>query len=377
MKLLAKTFEGLEEVLAEEIVALGGKNVQKLTRAVLYEGDEKLMYASNYMLRTALRVLELKKEFEARDTEELYWKIYNMPWHQLIALTDTFAIDATTSGEIFTHSKFTALKSKDAIVDKIRKEKGSRPNVNVLTPTYRINIHIRDTTVTLSLDTSGESLHMRGYRITSVDAPLNEVMAAGLIKLSEWDMQSTLLDPMCGSGTVLIEAHRLATRTPPQKTDRNFGFKRWRKYNKELWQEVVSEYTPRPLSAGARIIGSDKNLRAIKVTEQNLLEAGVADEVTVSKQDFFRGDGVSDATIITNPPYDVRLREDDIYGFYARIGDKLKQECTNCDAWIFSGNIDALKSVGLKPSRKITMMNGGLEAKFYKFAIYEGTKSDK
>ena len=376
MKLLAKTFEGLESTLAEEIKSLGGTNIQKLTRAVLYEGDEKLMYQSNYLLSTALRILEVKKEFEANDAEDLYWKLFRIPWHELIAVTDTFAIDATTSGEVFTHSKFTALKSKDAIVDKIRKEKGSRPNVNVLTPTYRINIHVRDTTVTLSMDTSGDSLHMRGYRITSVDAPLNEVMAAGLIKLSKWDMKSPFVDPMCGSGTLLVEAHRLATNTPPQDPDRVFGFKRWRKFNKELWQEVVDEHQTRPLHPKADIIGSDKNLRAVRVTEQNLEEAQVDDQVSVHKENFFKYAPLSGATIITNPPYDVRLRENDIHAFYANIGDKLKQDCHDCDAWVFSANIDALKNVGLKPSQKISLMNGGMEAKFYKYEIYEGSKKD-
>jgi len=374
LKLLAKTFEGLEDILADEIKELGGTNVQRLTRAVVFEGDEKLMYTANYMLRTALRILEIKKEFHARDADELYRRIYRMPWDKLISVQNTFAVDATTSGEEFTHSKFTALKVKDAIVDKIRDLKGSRPNINVLTPTYRINIHVRDTTATLSLDTSGDSLHMRGYRANSVDAPINEVMAAGLLKLSNWDTKSTLLDPMCGSGTILIEAYRLAYNIPPQNSNRIFGFKKWKKYNKELWEQVVSENKPKTLAKSIDIIGSDKNLRAIKVTQQNLDEAGISEGVNVSKKDFFKYGKLSDVHIITNPPYDNRLREADIIKFYAEIGDKLKTDFKDCEAWIFSGNIEAIKAIGLKPSQKYSLMNGGLPAKFHKFSIYEGSK---
>jgi len=296
LRLLVKTFEGLEAVLAQEVEALGGTNIQKLTRAVTFDGTEEIMYACNYMLRTGL----------------------------LIGVNDTFAVDAVVSGEHFTHSKFTALKTKDAIVDKVRKVKGDRPNVNVFTPTYRINIHVRHKTVTLSFDTSAESLHMRGYRITSVDAPLNEAMAAGLILLSGWDKKSPLLDPMCGSGTILIEAERIARRIPPQLADRNFGFKRWKKFDAELWEDVVSKYNDQIIDDCPPIIGGDKNLRAVKVTEQNL-ESAETTSVQVQKADFFKSHSDSPLTLITNPPYDNRLKEADIEKYYKSIGDHLKQ----------------------------------------------------
>jgi len=373
LKLLAKTFEGLEDVLAEEVGDLGGTNIQKLTRAVSFEGTEETMYACNYMLRTGLRVLEIKKEFEAHDAEDLYYKIYRLPWDQLIKVTDTFAVDAVVSGEHFTHSKFTALKTKDAIVDKVRKVKGERPNVNIYTPTYRINLHVRNKTVTLSFDTSGESLHMRGYRITSVDAPLNETMAAGLVLLSKWDKSSPLLDPMCGSGTILIEADRIARNIPPQQSDRAFGFKKWRKFDSDLWDSVVSKYDSFKLEDGPLIKGGDKNLRALKVSQQNIESAGPS-AIAVEKADFFKSSCEEPVTVITNPPYDNRLREADIEKYYKSIGDQLKQQYVGSTAWIFSGNIDALKSVGLRPSQKYHLMNGGLEAKFYKFELYDGTK---
>lgn len=361
-------------MLAQEIRDLGGQDVQQLTRAVSFTGDKELMYAANYTLRTALRILEIKKEFEVRDAEDLYYKMYKLPWDQLIGLKDTFAIDAVVSGEQFTHSKFTALKTKDAIVDKIRNIKGERPNVNVLTPTYRINIHVRDTTLTLSFDTSGDSLHMRGYRITSVDAPLNEVMAAGIIKLSGWDGTTPLLDPMCGSGTILIEAERIARQIPPQRSDRPFGFKRWKNFDEKLWSAVVQKYDDMTLATCPTITGGDKNLRAVKVTEQNLASAECS-FATVEKQDFFKSCDNDEVTIITNPPYDNRLKETDIEKYYKSIGDHLKQQYSKSVAWIFSGNIEALKSVGLKPSQKYHLMNGGLEAKLYKYQMYEGTKA--
>jgi len=374
LRLLVKTFEGLEAVLAQEVEALGGTNIQKLTRAVTFDGTEEIMYACNYMLRTGLRVLEVKKEFEAHDADDLYYKMYRLPWDQLIGVNDTFAVDAVVSGEHFTHSKFTALKTKDAIVDKVRKVKGDRPNVNVFTPTYRINIHVRHKTVTLSFDTSAESLHMRGYRITSVDAPLNEAMAAGLILLSGWDKKSPLLDPMCGSGTILIEAERIARRIPPQLADRNFGFKRWKKFDAELWEQVVAKYDDMILDDCPPIIGGDKNLRAVKVTEQNL-ESAETTSVQVQKADFFKSHSDSPLTLITNPPYDNRLKEADIEKYYKSIGDHLKQSYVDSVAWIFSGNIEALKSVGLRPSQKYHLMNGGLEAKLFKYELYAGTKA--
>lgn len=372
MKFIAKTFEGLENVLATELEELGAKSIEILTRAVAFEGDLRLMYRANYLLRTALRILEIKKEFEVTDTDDLYRKIYKFPWDQMIRIQDTFAVDAVTSGEIFTHSKFTALKVKDAIVDKIRRVKGDRPNVNIMTPTHRINIHVRNTTATLSLDTSGESLHLRGYRISAVDAPLNEVMAAGLVLLSGWDKKTPLIDPMCGSATILIEANKIARNIPPQDPKRGFIFKKWEKFDKELWQDIVDE-TLSTETEGPKIIGIDKNLRAVKISQQNIEEAGATNQISITKQDFFKSEKHSGATIITNPPYDVRLREDDIFKFYKKMGDQLKENYTNSTVWIFSGALEALKNVGLKSTQKYNLMNGGIETKFYKFEMYEGT----
>jgi putative N6-adenine-specific DNA methylase len=367
MKILAKTLEGLENVLADEIVALGGSEVKVLNRAVQFEGDRALLYKSNIMLRTALRILVVKKEFVAKNEEQLYRQMFDIPWESIMNLEDTFAIDSTTNSEIFTHSKYVALKSKDAIADRFSKKFGKRPSVNVHTPTYRLNIHIRGSKVTLSLDSSGESLHMRGYRMNTVDAPLNEVLAAGLVLLSGWNGDAPLVDPMCGSGTILIEAARIALNQPPQSKKRAFGFKKWKSFDASLynkiWNEVESQIVDKELS----IFGSDKSLRCVKVTQTNLIEAQLDDKITILKKDFFKLHPPKGSTVITNPPYDERLKETNINTFYKNIGIKLKKDFIQTNAWVFSGNLDAMKYISLGIVKEFNLMNGGLPAKFINY----------
>ncbi|MDF1696227.1 MAG: THUMP domain-containing protein [Saprospiraceae bacterium] len=367
MKILAKTLEGLEHVLADEITSIGGSNIKILKRAVQYEGDRAVLYKSNILLRTALRILVIKKEFVVKNEQQLYRAIFEIPWETIMKLQDTFAIDSTTNSEVFTHSKYVALKSKDAIADRFVKNFGKRPNVNVHTPTYRINIHIRGTKVTLSLDSSGESLHMRGYRMNTVDAPINEVLASGLILLSGWDRHSPLIDPMCGSGTFLIEAAQLALNIPPQLKNRRFGFKKWKSFDSNLydslWEGISKEIKDIPV----QISGSDKSLRCVKVTQQNLLEANLSDKIQVIKKDFFKFHPPKGSTIITNPPYDERLKESDINQFYKNIGEKIKKDFHQTNIWIFSGNLDALKYIVLENIKEHSMMNGGLPAKFINY----------
>ena len=372
MRLLAKTFEGLEKVLASEIKQNGGHHIECLTRAVLFEGDMEVLYKCNALCRTALRILEIKKETRVHDEDHLYKVIYRIPWEGLMELTDTFAVDCTTSGEVFTHSQYAGFKVKDAIVDRFRDLTGKRPSVNIATPTYRINVHIREKTMTLSLDASGESLHKRGYRVTTVDAPLNEVMAAGLVLLSEWDGKTDFLDPMCGGGTIATEAALFAHNIPPQPKDRIYGFKKWKNFNAELWKEIENKYYDKPANNNVKIIASDKSLRASKVTQQNIDYAGLTGKIIAEKADFFRHNREGSYHIIMNPPYDERLKVDNINKFYTDIGDKLKQDYHGSTAWIFSGNVEALKSVGLKPNKKLWLMNGPIESRFYKYTLYKG-----
>lgn len=369
MKILAKTLEGLEGVLADEIASIGGTEIKKLKRAVTYEGDRACLYRSNIMLRTALRILVVKKEFNVRNENQLYDYIKNIPWEGIMKMEDTFAIDATCSGEVFTHSKYIALKSKDAIADRFVDRFGKRPNVNVITPTYRLNIHIRDTRATLSLDSSGSSLHMRGYRMNTVDAPMNEVLAAGILLLSGWDGESPLLDPMCGSGTILIEAARLALNHPTQLKEREFGFKKWKSYDRGLYNELYQEALNKKLDKEVTILGQDKALRSVKVTKQNLIESGLSDKISVIKKDFFKTYPPKGVTVITNPPYDTRLKENDIHKFYAQIGEKFYNDFQQADPWVFSGNLDALEHIDLGINNVINMMNGGLPAKLVNYYL--------
>ena len=367
--------QGLEEVLAEEIRALGEvSNVEILTRAVCFEGDLEMVYKANYLLRTALKVVVVIKEDEIRDEIQLYTSIKKVPWDEYFGLKDTFSVDAVTNSETFRHSKYAALKTKDAIVDRFYDLFDKRPNVNPVSPDFGINIHIRQNTLTLSLDSSGDSLHMRGYRAYLVDAPINEVLGAGMILLSGWDKESPLCDPMCGSGTLLIEAARLAMNIPPQSPNRNFLFKNWKNFDSDLWKKVVEEAASKVKKTFPPIFGFDKVLSTVKGAEINISEAKLSDYISVTRKDFFRSEPVKDTTIITNPPYDERLKLDDAVAFYQEIGDKLKKDYLNCSAWIISGNLDAFKKIGLKTSKKFKLDNGAIESHFHKFEIYEGSK---
>lgn len=374
MKLLAKTFQGLEDVLAEEIKRIGGKNVQPVTRAVLYEGDKEVLYKSNLLLRTALRILIQEKEFVVKDTDHLYKIITKMPWENRMTLEDTFAIDCITSGEVFTHSQYAGLRVKDGIVDRFNRKFDRRPNVNIMTPTYRYNVHIRDTKATFSLDSTGDSLHKRGYRVTTVDAPLNEVMAAGIILLSGWDGNTDFLDPMCGGATYSCEAAMIAYGIPPQRKDREFGFMKWKDFDKELWNRIIEDAYPEDISPKIKIIASDKNMRAWKVSQQNIDHAGLSELISVERKDFFKKPHAGNYTIFLNPPYDERLKVNDINKFYSQIGDTLKTFYPDSEAWVFSGNIEAIKSVGLKTSKKYTLKNAALDSRLFKFDLYSGTK---
>ena len=375
MELVAKTINGLEGTLAEELKELGAEKIQILKRAVSFQGDKKLMYQANYLLRTAMRILMPIKVVQIKDEEELYNEIYKIDWSQYFSVKDTFAIDGVTASKFFTHSKYVALKSKDAIADQFRDKLGIRPNVNTFNPTLRINVRIFNTTCTISLDTSGDSLHKRGYRAQTLEAPLTEVLAAGMILLTKWKGGSTFIDPMCGSGTLLIEAGMIAKNIPAQKFRPGFGFQNWKDFDQRLFATVKKEAEDKIIPLTHPILGFDKDLRAVKYTLINLAEATLADVVEVKRKPFQRlippeGGGV----LVMNPPYDERLKEMDIEAFYSEIGDQLKQHFAGFDAYIISSNIEALKKIGLRPSEKYIVNNGPLECKFQKFEMYQGSQ---
>ncbi len=378
MKFIAKTLEGLEDVLFKELEDLGASEMTKIKRAVLFSGDLALMYKANLQLRTCLRLLWVINEFEVKDELDLYEEVKSYPWENFIGIEDTLAVDSVVNSEKFRHSNFISLKTKDAIVDRFREKMGARPSVDVKNPTLRINIHIRDTLVTMSLDSSGYSLHMRGYRRAQVDAPLNEVLAAGLILLSGWDYTQPFIDPMCGSGTLLCEAALLAYNIPPQKQNRAFGFKSWRNFDEALWNSICEvAFSAQKTPENIIIKGYDISDRAIQITEMNIENAQLNEYISLEKEDFFFHEDLQNVFIVTNPPYDERLKEEDVLSFYKNIGDKLKLSSSGSTAWILSGHLEAIKNLGLRPSRRIKLLNGAIDSVFYRYDMYSGSKRQK
>lgn len=376
--LIAKTVAGLEEILAGELIALGAQDVKTLKRAVSFSGDIKLLYETNLWCRTALRILKPLYSFPAEITEELYKNIYDYRWENIFSVDNTFAIDSVVNDSSFTHSHFVSQKVKDAIADRFRSINGTRPTVNIENPDIRINIHIYKDQCDVSLDSSGESLHKRGYRVAVGLAPLNEVLAAGLIMLSGWNGQTNFADPMCGSGTILIEAALIAQNIPPGSFKKSFSFMNCKDYDAELWQKVKRQATEKQKLINCYISGSDISARAIRNTRGNMITANLQKVISLqvaSFEDFNPPEG--GGVMLINPPYGERLQEDDIVAFYKNIGNSLKKKYNGYEAWIISSDINALKFIGLKPTRKITIFNGPLECRFMKFSIYAGSKKDK
>lgn len=369
---------GLEPVLAKELEEIGAKNIEIGQRAVKYTGDTYILYKSNLVLRTALRVLLPITRFRARNEHQLYEGVKKFYWDKYITKGKTIAVNAAISSDFFNHSHYVALKTKDAIVDQLRDRWGTRPDVDVDNADIRINTHIHRDRVTISMDSSGQSLHKRGYRIASVAAPINEVLAAGLLKLSEWDLETDLYDPMCGSGSFLCEAALMAMNRPPQPYYKVFSFMHWKDYNKETWDKVVNASKKKEKPLDITIKGFDLDHRSISSSRYNIAEAGLSELVNLEKLDFFENEEIpSGSFVIMNPPYDIRLRQDDIVGFFKKIGDHMKQSLKGTTVWIISSNIQALKLLGLRPSKKFSLYNGPNPAKFHKFELYEGSKKQK
>ncbi len=378
MKLIAKTLEGLEAVLADELNNLGATDIAVLNRAVSYTGDHKFLYQSNLLLRTSIKVLVFIKEFTVRNEKDLYEEVKKIPWETYFSINETFAIDSVVNSTLFRHANFIALKTKDAIADRFRDKYDQRPNVDTNDPFLQINVHVRENIVTLSLDSSGASLHLRGYRRQQVDAPLNEVMAAGLVLLSGWDQISTLMDPMCGSATILCEAARIAGNIPPHAEDKAFAFKKWKTFEPLIWEEVCSEAQKAiDKSRIPTLKGFDILPKAIHAAKSNIEAAQLEDFVSIEEEDFFYQEGAQDLTLIFNPPYDGRLKEEDVLEFYRHIGDKLKLSFSNCNAWILSGHVDAMKNVGLRPAVKKRLLNGSIPSLYCKYGMYQGSKKQK
>lgn len=372
---VAKTMHGLEPVLMDELQALGATNIRPLKRAVTFNGDKRLLYRANYELRSALRILVPIHTFPAEDERAFYNAVRDVDWGQYMDVTDTLAVEAIAAGDVFRHSQYMALCTKDAIVDQFRDRFGRRPDVNTVAPVLRVHVRIHGKTCDLLLDASGESLHRRGYRRDTVDAPLNEVLAAGMILLSGWNGLGSFVDPMCGSGTLPIEAAMIATARPPQHMRELFGFFRWKNFDKKCWLEVKKEADSRAQNADFPILASDKDPRARNATTINIMSSGLEDVILVEKTPFEKlTPPEPPGTLITNPPYDERLQMEAIEAFYKNIGDTFKKNWPGWNAWVISSNREALKNIGLRSSRKITLFNGALECSFQKFDLYAGSK---
>ncbi|NND64176.1 MAG: class I SAM-dependent RNA methyltransferase [Flavobacteriaceae bacterium] len=378
-KMLAKTLYGLEELLADELRKLGASHVEKGTRNVTFEGDTGFMYKANLCCRTAIKILKPISAFNVFTEEDLYKKVYAIPWEQYMQSNGSLAVDATVFSKQFTHSKFIALKTKDAIVDRFRDNQGERPDVDLDHPTLRINVHIDRNICTISLDSSGQSLHKRGYKVASTYAPINEVLAAGMIMLSGWNGQCDLLDPMCGSGTILTEAAMIACNIPPNLNRDEFGFETWPDFDVDLFELIEAAALKKIRDFHFKVYGFDKDPVVVKKAKSNVKSANLQEFIEIRNEDFFQSKKENDKYLylVFNPPYDERLAIEDVEQFYGSIGTTLKHGYPGSQAWMITSNMEALKTVGLKPSKKIKLYNGKLESKFVKYDMYEGSKKTK
>mgnify|MGYP000860157139 CR=1 FL=1 len=379
-KYVAKTISGLEEVLAEELVEMGAANVEVLKRAVSFDGDLRMLYKANYCLRTAQRVLSPLYSFELADEDDLYNEVNKFDWENHLELHKTLAVDAFVTDSEITHSHFAALRTKDAIVDRFRTVyNGRRPSVDTENPDFRINIHINGSNCNVSLDSSGASLHKRGYRVANAEAPLSEVLAAGLIRLSGWDKNSNFIDPMCGSGTLLIEAAMYANNIPAGSYREKFAFMNWKNFDSKLWNEVKDEALEQQTEFEHQIIGSDISPKNLAAAKANVKAAKMHKDIYLYVEDCAETEppqGNVSGTIIINPPYGERIKLNDIVGLYKGIGDVLKKNYTGYNAWVISSDQKALSLIGLRPSRKFTVFNGQLECKYVHFDLYRGSKKE-
>ncbi|WP_143884490.1 THUMP domain-containing class I SAM-dependent RNA methyltransferase [Chryseobacterium binzhouense] len=374
LKIQIKTFFGLEPILAEEIKKLGGRNVEIKNRAVNCEGDLGFLYKINYSARTALKIIIPVLEFKAFNESKFYDKLFKFEWDQFMDVDQTFAIDSTVNSEKFKHSQFMTFKMKDAIVDYFQNKYHKRPSIETKFPDIKFHLHIDRELVTISLDSSGDPLFKRGYRKEQGEAPINEVLASGMLQLAGWDGKGNFLDPMCGSGTLLIEAAMIALDLPAQIFRRRFAFQNWKNYDADLFSKIKEVRVNRIKEFNGKIVGYDIDARMLNAAKTNIESAEMEDIIEVRKQNFFDSKKeLFPLLMVFNPPYDERIsiNDDD---FYKKVGDTFKTNYPNTLAWLISSDLEAVKKIGLRPSRKIKLYNGKLETRFLQYEMYEGTK---
>lgn len=371
--MIAKTFQGLENVLAEELTQLGGaNNIEVGRRMVSFTGDQEMMYKANFCLRTAIRILKPIKHFRATSADEVYEAVKEIDWTQYLTNETTFAVDSVVYSSEFRHSKFVAYKVKDAIVDQFREKTGTRPNIRVTNPDLQLNIHIAEYDCTLSLDSSGESLHRRGYRQEAVDAPLNEVLAAGIILMTGWHGETDFIDPMCGSGTLPIEAALIARNMAPGLFRKGYAFEKWADFDADLFERIYNDDS-QEREFTHHIYGYDNNRQAVAIAERNVKAARLTEDITIQFQDFKDFTQPSEkAILITNPPYGQRIKPEDLLGLYKMIGTQFKKQFTDNEAWVLSYREECFDAIGLKPSLKVPLFNGALECELRKYQMFSG-----
>ena len=376
-KIIVKTFQGLEEVLAKELINLGANNVEIGNRMVSITGDQEMLYKANFCTRTAVKVLKPIKEFKASDADEVYEQVKKIDWSLYMDCKNTFLIDSVVFSDKFRHSKFVAYRVKDAIADYWREKEDDRPNVAITNPDLRVNVHISENDVTISLDSSGESLHQRGYKTATVAAPINEVLAAGLILLSGWDGECDFIDPFCGSGTILIEAALIALNIYPGVFRKEYAFEKWKDFDADLFDRIYNDDSAER-DFDHKIYGYDINRQAVQIASDNVLNAGVKDIVSVEQRDFYEFEAPLDkAIMITNPPYGERITTDDIFDLYETIGRNLKKSFAGNDAWIISYHEELFDRIGFRPSTRYALYNGALECEYRKYQIFDGKLKER
>ena len=371
-ELIAKTFQGLEEVLAKELIDLGANNVQIGRRMVTFTGDQEMMYRANFALRTAIRVLKPIKHFTAKSADEVYEAVQQIDWTQYLTNDTTFAVDSVVFSTEFRHSKFVAYKVKDAIVDQMREKTGDRPNIRITNPDLQLHIHIAEYDCTLCLDSSGESLHKRGYRVQQVEAPLNEVLAAGIILMTGWQGETDFIDPMCGSGTFPIEAGLIARNIAPGVFRKGYAFEKWPDFDAELLESIYNDDS-QEREFEHHIYGYDNNRQAVEIATGNVRAAGLSKDIDIKLQDFKDFTQPAEpAILISNPPYGERISAPDLLGLYKMIGERLKHQFAGNEAWILTYREECFEQIGLKPSLKTPLYNGSLECELRKYQLFSG-----
>lgn len=374
-QIIAKTFKGLEEVLAKEVIALGGNDVEIGNRMVSFKGDKELLYRANFCLRTAIKILKPIRTFVADDADRVYEEAKRIDWSEYMDADTTFLVDAVVFSDKFRHSQFAAYRMKDAIADYWREKTGDRPNVSISNPDIRINLHISNEDVTISLDSSGESLHLRGYKVKNTEAPINEVLAAGLIMLSGWQCDSDFIDPFCGSGTILIEAALMARNIYPGVFRKEYAFERWKDYDADLFERIYNDDSEER-EFGHRIYGYDINSRVVQIAQENVKSAGVGNIVEIRQRDIADFEQpVEKSIMITNPPYGERIgavKGGNLEELYATMGERLKHAFVGGDAWVITNREEFFANIGMKPSTKFALLNGSIECEFRKYQIFDG-----